>query len=231
MILAVWETLMAIAYGCILEPWIQYTPYDEHKKKGDKEEVVGLIDGNRACQFQKIVRQGEKIPFIALMQDMLLGGLTNHPIPPKMMAKVGSIPLCVHVKAQLATRRVYGVYYKPTFEWSGKTPTGKTVFGLGEDWPLFQKRWNDCKGDECKVSELYGKTPYGQPVFTPINVLEQARKGIREGFDMAPIVQRGRGKSATVEAEVNEDVIIATMEENSENLKAIMEAMGINPEA
>ena len=200
LILLAWEGIKAICFGLLTgSPWVEWTPIGKDKKPLPKVAVEGVVDGNRVCKYCKVGKQVDKLAFCKVINLILqnpshyIVGAIGQPV--KSGTDITWFQLIVK---KLADRGIKVVHYRPTFEWSAKNDKGETIFGLGADWPLYQQRWESCKADEFAVSELYGKESWGQPVFSPINVLEVAKKAIENKMGIIPPIERGRGKHAKI---------------------------------
>jgi len=197
---SVWSAIKAISFGLLTgSPWIEYTPIGEDKKPGKKVMVEGVVDGNKLCKFCKVTRQEDKLEFCKLV-NLVLQNPKKYLTPDMKQvvnASISPAKWYEMVAWQLENRKVKCVHYRPTFEWSAKDDKGNTVFGLGEDWNLFHKRWEASGGDEFRVSEEYGKESWGQYIMTPVNVLEIVKKAIEKKMAITPPQERGRGKKAS----------------------------------
>ena len=214
---AAWQTLLAVVgrkiFGSCFREW---TPLDEHKKPKEKVLVPGVVDGNRLCEFQKIHKPSEKIEFCNLLNKVMsnpsanLASFVKEEITNKEGKKAKIWQL---VEFAWKEQGIKAIYYKPTFSWSGKDKAGNVIFGLGEDWSKLETLWKKHR-DEFKVSEEYGQTSWGEPILSPINVLEQINKGLKLGFDLPKPIERGRAKKAKI---IQADLPAGFLEELANN--------------
>lgn len=200
------SVLFAVGKGKIFPtPWVEWTPMGDDGKALAKRAVEGVVDVNRILRGTTIVKPADKTLAAKLMQSWL----TKSPKEGMIVGSGGNGTPVSHVLAAGITvgetlmrlvkeRGVKAFHHYRNFEWSGTNKEGQTVFGIGEDWPLFQKRWNDCKADVKAVEKLYGYLPWGQPIMSQANILSLYDKGKEAKYDLVEYVKSGRGKKAKI---------------------------------
>lgn len=186
-------------------PWVEWTPVDPTGKPGVKRAEEGVVDVNALLRGTTITKPTDK----GLAARLMTGWLTTPPTEGVIVGKNGNGTPVSHVLQAgltvgqtlvglLVKRGVRCFHHQRNLEWSGTDKSGQTIFGIGEDWPLFQKTWNDCKGNPHEVEKAYGFLPWGQPLMSQANAISLYDKGSKAGFDLAEYVKVGRGKKAKV---------------------------------
>ena len=200
------SVLFAIGQGKIFpSPWVEWTPLKGDGKPDTKRAVEGVVDVNRVLKNTPIVKPYDKGVAASLLQSWL----TNPPNEGVITDENGrSIPASHKLNSgltigqalvkKLLERKVKTFYHIKSFDWSGTDSNGNTVFGLGSDWVLFQKRWNESSGDWKTVQEQYGYYEWGQPVLSKANIIALYDKGVAAKYDLVEYIKIGRGKHAKV---------------------------------
>lgn len=200
------SAIFAIGMGKVFpSPWVEWTPLKPDGKPDAKIGVEGTVDVNRILKGTPIVKPSDKSLAASLMQQWLKTPPTEGFIvspegvkTPVIFKLQNGLTVGEALVRKLVARKVTNFYHIHNLEWSGTDDKGNTVFGLGSDWVLFQKRWNDSEGDWKVVQDLYGFYPWGQPILSKANIISLYDKGKEAGYDLVEYVKVGRGKHAKI---------------------------------